>query len=130
MTWTTGTDLDSASVLDFVRREIDEYDYVAVALLALNGIPSSPAMVDAALGRFRAALVKPYWIEAELRDTFEDVTNSHAVLVRCLVITDDRDGYLLAYDPARRDFMLVDARHGQYATLGVRGDPVGCYLSM
>ena len=125
-------DLDFDPLLALTRKEIDEYNYRALTedRTDLVGVPVTQDRINAGLARFRSALVNPYWIDVIRRDTIEDLENETPFVERCAVVTDDRDGYLLAYQHQRREFVLVDRMGDRYVTIGVRGDPVGCYLAM
>ncbi|RUW68148.1 MULTISPECIES: hypothetical protein [unclassified Mesorhizobium] len=125
-------DVNFGALLTLIRKEIDSYDYQALVRDRTDrvGIPVPQERIDADLARFRLALVTPYWIDVVRRDTIEDLNNETPIVERCAVVTDDRDGYLLAYQPQRREFLLVGRTGEGYATIGVRGDPVGCYLAM
>ena len=124
--------VDFDVLLALIRKEIDEYDYQALVAdrTDLVGVPFPEEKVDAGLASFRAALVSPYWLDIDRRDTYDEMRTEKAVVERCLVVTDDRDGYLLAYQPQTREFLLVDFVGGRHVSIGVRGDPVGCYLAM
>lgn len=126
-------DLDFQGLLAFVRKEIDGYDYQAVIGdgAGLVGVLLSQEAVNADLARFREALVDdPYWIEFSRRDTFDEVSNKTPIVERCVVVTDDSDSYLLAYQPDRREFLLVDRGEDGYHSIGISGDAVGCYMAM
>ncbi|RWB07063.1 MAG: hypothetical protein EOQ39_20980 [Mesorhizobium sp.] len=125
-------DLDFDALVAFIRKEIDEYDYPALMKdrTDLVGVPLAEEVVIADLARFRAALVKPYWIDVDRRDTLADMESETPVVERCTVVTDDRDGYLLAYEPQKQEFLLVYRTGERCVSIGVRGDAVGCYLAM
>ncbi|WP_027034990.1 hypothetical protein [Mesorhizobium ciceri] len=125
-------DLDFDALVAFIRKEIDEYDYPALMKdrTDLVGVPLAEDVVIADLARFRAALVKPYWIDVDRRDTLADMESETPVVERCTVVTDDRDGYLLAYEPQKQEFLLVYRTGESCVSIGVRGDAVGCYLAM
>ncbi|MFD1986389.1 hypothetical protein ACFSOZ_28535 [Mesorhizobium newzealandense] len=122
--------LDFDALLALIRKEIDEYDYSALVKdrTDLVGVPLAEDVVVAGLARFRGALVEPYWIDVDRRDTIADLESETPVVERCAVVTDERDGYLLAYQP--HEFLLVYRTGDRYVSIGVRGDAVGCYLAM
>lgn len=125
-------DLDFDALVAFIRKEIDEYDYPALTKdrTDLVGVPLAEDVVIADLARFRAALVKPYWIDVDRRDTLADMESETPVVERCSVVTDDRDGYLLAYEPHKQEFLLVYRTEDRCVSIGIRGDAVGCYLAI
>ncbi|RWB60600.1 hypothetical protein [Mesorhizobium sp.] len=125
-------DLDFDALIAFIHREIDEYDYPALMKdrTDLVGVPVAEDVIIGDLARFRSALVKPYWIDVDRRDTIADLESRTPVVERCIVVTDDRDGYLLAYEAHKQEFLLVDRMEDRHVSIGVRGDAVGCYLAM
>jgi hypothetical protein len=110
-----------------VEAEIDQYVYDVPEGTA--GLPWSVDKVRIELAEMRGALVDPYWTEVEIRDTFSQVKEEQGKLLRCAVVAEDRRGYLLLWEPVRRDFFLAQAREGVPCTFGIRGDAVGCFLS-
>jgi hypothetical protein len=53
------------------------------------------------------ALVSPYWIDAEVRDTFEQTKMTEGPRRRCAVVADDGQGTLLLFDPVTNAFVLA-----------------------
>jgi hypothetical protein len=83
----------------------------------------------AGLAKFRASLVEPYWIEVEIRDTFEQVGRIEGPRRKCAAVADDGKGMLLLFDPTEDSFVLAESGSTGFTTLGVRGDAVGCFLA-
>lgn len=70
------------------------------------------------LGKMRGALVKPYLLHLDW--AARDV----------LVVADDKEGSLVAYDPCEEgEFALLLRENDQIYDCHVRGDAVGCFLS-
>jgi hypothetical protein len=113
---------------DAVKQEIDSYVYRVPE--HSMGSAWAGEKVDAAIEKMRACLVEPYWIDVEVRDTFEQVADIQAKKARCAVVADDHTGVLLVWDASAQDYCLVQQQAGDSATsFGVRGDAVGCFLS-
>ena len=93
------------------------------------GKPWSDAAIKDALARFRASLIEPYWVDVEIRDTFEQVRMAAAPRRRCAAVADDGNGVLLLFDPLENSFVLAEHETTGLATFGVRGDAVGCFLA-
>jgi hypothetical protein len=77
----------------------------------------------------RAALVRPYWADAELRDTQEQIVANPAILRKCAIVADDLKGTILAFDPIENGFLLAVRQEDAVRTIGVRGDAVGCFMA-
>ena len=76
----------------------------------------------------KSCLVDPYWLEVEIRDTFDQIGMQFAPRRNCVVVADSNDGYLLLFDPDENNFVLAQLIGRQTVTIGVRGDAVGCFL--
>jgi len=85
--------------------------------------------VSAGLSDLRESLVEPYWVDVEIRDTFEQVSSEHGPRRRCAVVANDRRGIFLLWDPINSDFFLAQEIGGTLTSFGVRGDAVDCFLS-
>jgi hypothetical protein len=101
------------------------YDFPDTAI----GNPWTDAAVQQGLAKFRASLVEPYWIEVEIRDTFEQVGRIEGPRRKCAAVADDGKGMLLLFDPTEDSFVLAESGSTGFTTLGVRGDAVGCFLA-
>lgn len=110
-----------------VERKIDAYVY-KVPEDAI-GNPMTDAAIAGGLAQMRASLVDPYWMEVEVRDTFEQCAMSNPPRRNCAVVADDGKGILLVYDPVDELFALAKRGGTGLATFGVRGDAVGCFLA-
>jgi hypothetical protein len=110
-----------------VEKEIETYvyDFPDTAI----GNPWTDAAVQQGLAKFRASLVEPYWIEVEIRDTFEQVGMIEGPRRKCAAVADDGKGMLLLFDPTEDSFVLAESGSTGFTTFGVRGDAVGCFLA-
>jgi hypothetical protein len=93
------------------------------------GTPWSDQKIATELAVMRAAILEPYWVEVELRDTLEQIDAERETRRACVVVADDRDGTLLAFDPTENRFVLVVRCETGLITIGVRGDAVGCLMA-
>ncbi len=110
-----------------VSAEIDNYVYVYPD--GMIGRPLGAEKIRAHLEEMRAALIKPYWAEITLRDTFEQINATKPPVRRCAVVADDAKGALLAFDPVAGRFLLAGRRAGALESYGVDGDAVGCFMA-
>jgi hypothetical protein len=110
-----------------VTKQIDTYAYVLPD--SAIGNPWSQASVEKALAEFRASLVDPYWADAEIRDTFDQVRMAEGPRRKCAVVADDGKGKFLLFDPVEDSFVLAELGKTGLMTFGVRGDAVGCFLA-
>jgi hypothetical protein len=110
-----------------VERQIDEYVYV-LPDCAIGG-PIPPERIAAGLAEMRASLIDPYWVDVEIRDTFEQCGMSSGPRRRCVAVADDRKGMRLLFDPAEQSFVLAQRTDTGLVTFNVRGDAVGCFLA-
>jgi hypothetical protein len=124
----SSNDSESLSYLrQSVEKQIDEYVYVLPDWAIGN--PTPPEKIAAGLAEMRASLTDPYWIDVEIRDTFEQCGMSSGPRRRCVVVADDRKGMWLLFDPAEQSFALAQRTDTGFVTFNVRGDAVGCFLS-
>jgi hypothetical protein len=118
--------MDFQNLARQVRDEIDSFGVPAAHPDQL-GKPLPPEWYEAGLLEMRAALVEPY---------SQEVADHHMrpgeVLVRTVVIVaDDGDQALLAFDPnPDGDFALVWRPERENGISNIRGDAVGCFLSI
>jgi len=87
-----------------------------------------PEWVSAQLAELRQSLVDPKWQTVQLKDTAEQCDADPPILRECVLIADDKKGFLLYYDPDENDFFLAFAGEPP-TTFMVRGDAVGCFMS-
>jgi hypothetical protein len=120
-----------AEYLSRVRRKVEEEidGHVYVVPDGAIGNPKPMAAIAAGLAQMRVSLVEPYWVEAEVRDTFEQIGMSTPPRRQCAVIADDGQGMLLLFDPVEDSFVLAQREKTELITIGVRGDAVGCFLA-
>jgi hypothetical protein len=119
-------DVDLEALEQSVLHEVDSYRDEIPGDAAL-GRPWAPEKVDQLLDEMRAALVKPEWRVVAIRDTFEQVDRNAPERRRCALVADDGHTYELYYDPREEEFVL--AMGAPPETIGVRGDPVGCWAA-
>lgn len=115
--------MDLNALRAFVEREIETYAPEWHEDLVGRPIPDEVIAVD--LQRMRQALVQPYWVSAVPFEP-KDATD----VQRFAVVTDDRDGYLLAFDPTTDAFVLLFKNdQGALHASHLDGDAVGCFLA-
>ncbi len=119
--------IDLAALRRQVEAEIENYQYPIGARTV--GVPWRDERIIGELALMRSAVVDPYWIDAELRDTVAQIGASPMTILQCVVVADDGLKTLLAFDPDRQEFLLLMRINGCLATIGVRGDAVGCFMS-
>lgn len=109
-----------------ISNEVDSYVVPAPHPDQL-GAPLAPEWYEQRLLEMRAALVEPY---------YQEVADHHAqsgeVRIRTVVIVaDDGAHALLAFDPnPDGDFVLVWRPERESGISNIRGDAVGCFLSI
>ncbi len=107
----------------YVEAEINNYVYICPANAV--GDPMPQQWVDEQLKLMKACLVEPYWAATEIKGY-----SSPPWPVRdCTVLVDDGNGHRLIYDPETQQFDLASYGPGGMDTVGVAGDPVGCFLA-
>jgi hypothetical protein len=119
--------MDLEALRRAVENAIESYRYVIP--LQTVGNAWKPSKIKTELAAMRAALVVPYWVNVEQRDTFEQISAHKAPSIECVVVADDARGNLLAFDPIEDEFLLVQRYDGRLSTCGVRGDAVGCFMA-
>jgi hypothetical protein len=102
------------------------YEFPATGMIG-NRMPD--AWVAESLAQMRTALVNPYWVEVEVRDTIDQIEMDVPILRRSAVVADDGKGTLLLFDPIAGEFALAQRAATGLVTIGVRGDAVGCFLA-
>jgi hypothetical protein len=112
-----------------VRRSIDTYANDAAKQHSTVGVPWDSDKIGRGIVEMETALVSPYWIDAEVRDTFDQTKMTEGPRRRCAVVADDGQGTLLLFDPLADDFVLAQRSDSTITTFGVRGDAVGCFLA-
>jgi len=118
--------MDFAALRRFVESEIDSYVY-QVPDGAL-GRACSAEWVAGQIAEMRASLVKPEWVQVELRDTEQQLKAEFPVMRPCVRVARDQKGYELYYDPEAGEFVLAFAGTPPQ-TFNVRGDAVGCFMA-
>jgi hypothetical protein len=93
------------------------------------GTPWSAQRVADGLSEMREALVDPYWINVEVRDTMQQLNTKDPPLRDCIAVADDKKGIILLFDPLEASFVLAQRDSQGVSTIGVRGDAVGCFLA-
>ncbi len=93
------------------------------------GRPLTKEKIEGELTTMRSAIVDPYWVEVELRDTVEQINADPKALRKCAVVADAGRGTLLAFDPVEEEFLLAVRSDNELVSIGVRGDAVGCFMA-
>jgi hypothetical protein len=109
-----------------VEDELRNYKY-PVSKFAI-GTPWSDDKVNDELERMRIALVEPYWADVIFPDKLDHF--KEGTTRRCVAIADNRNGYLVLYDPEDENYLLAHSTNGPLMTWGLTGDAVGCFLSI
>ena len=115
----------------YCEREITEYAHGNHKATAGNPWPKEK--VQEQLRECKAALVEPYKINIELRDTMEQIKSSPPVICEVWVVADDRRGYKIIYNPKTREFGLAQYTVGDNydipLSINVNGDLVGTFMA-
>lgn len=119
--------MDLTELQSRVLAEIDGYRYGYAG--GLVGGAWSADEVCAKLQVFRRALDELYWADVVRRDTADQIRMAHPPVDHCAIVADDKEGMLLAFDPAAAEYLLVQRREGVLESLGVNGDAVGCFMA-
>ncbi len=114
-----------------VQAELDAFEAPQVHSQAI-GLPLPPSWFSERLAEMRIALVMPH--TAKIRDCVEGT--GEIVIVDVVVVADDGEGTIVAYDPRADTFVLATAdpdpdcsRGVDAVSCGVRGSAVACFLS-
>jgi hypothetical protein len=112
-----------------VRHEVETYEIPPPHPGQLGKVLPDSWFKDG-LDHMRNALVEPYWIDA---DDHEAPNGPQAK--RVVVVANDKAGHLVALDPAPPsrddgDFVVLWAQEGKPSISHLRGDAVGCFLSI
>jgi hypothetical protein len=110
--------LDLSDLRRKVELEIEVYVYEVPG--GSIGSPWSTDKVERHLHAFRNALVEPYWT---------DIVDVDKQKKRCVVVADDKKGYLVVFEPEAKQFVLVMEKGDGLIGFGVDGDAVGCFLA-
>ncbi len=119
--------MDLETLQHVVESDIESYRY-EVAVRSI-GNAWTDDRIEAELATMRAALVVPYWVDVELRDTFEQCAADQSLSRKCAVVADDAHGNLLAFDPVENEFLLAQSCNDRVCSIGVRGDAVDCFMA-
>lgn len=113
-----------------VKAELDAFVVPAHHPEAL-GSALPPSWFSDRLVRMRAALVPPRF--ARIRDLDEET--GQLIIVDVVIVADDEDGIIVAYDPKAGGFVLAtpdldrdQIRGVDIVSCGVRGEVVDCFL--
>jgi hypothetical protein len=107
--------------------EIDRYVYEYPP--GVVGYAWSAEKVSQHLAEMRAALIDPYWADVVRRDTPEQMKSLVPPVERCVVVADDRQRYVLMFDPGAKTYLLAEKREGRLESFGIVGDAVGCFMA-
>jgi hypothetical protein len=119
--------MDLETLRRIVENDIASYRYEFPA--GCVGNPWTAERIEAQLAVMRSALVDPYWVDVEVRDTFEQIIANELLSRKCAVVADDTRGSIVVFDPIERGFALVEKHDDRLISIGVRGDAVGCFMS-
>jgi hypothetical protein len=110
--------------------ESEIHDYVYDHPESAIGQPWGDDRVQASLEEMRNALVEPYWADVLMPDRWDNMRVETSEKRRCVVVADNRKGYLVLWDPEQNIFILGHTTGGPLASWGLTGDAVGCFLSI
>jgi hypothetical protein len=124
-------EITHSDLLLLVEAEIDSYVAPEHHSEAMgSALPSS--WFSDRLAEMRAVLVPP--LAAKIRDLDEET--GQLVIVDVVIVADDEEGTIVAYDPKADSFVLVardpdrdQIRAVDYVSCGVRGSAVDCFLA-
>jgi hypothetical protein len=119
--------IDLEALRRAVESEIEAYEYSVPPVMVGNPIPAD--RIAAELAAMRSALVDPYWVEVDSRDTLEQISSDTGPRLNCAVVADDGSGAVLVFDPTQNDFLIAVRHDGGLRSIGVRGDAVGCFIA-
>ena len=119
--------MDLQKLRQSVEDEIRCYEYEDPA--DSIGTPWTTFRVKDTLVAMQAALVQPYWVEVELRDTLDQIVGEEIELCSWAVVADDANGYVLAFDPNKNEFLLAVKRGARFWSIGIRGNAVECFMA-
>jgi hypothetical protein len=111
-----------------VLKQIGDYRY-SVPESAL-GQPWTEDQVRDGLQEMRNSLVEPYWADVVIADKPEQWNLVNPIIRRCIAVADNREGYLLLWDPEEHRYMLGHNTNGPLSSFGIWGDAVGCFLAI
>ena len=117
---------DYAALADKVAREVEAYAPPAPHPEQV-GRPLPPEWFRASLDRMRGALVTPYPLVVLTGESGSGQFATREVVI----VADDQDQALLAFDPnPEGDFVVIWRQPSSFALSHLRGDAVGCFLSI
>ena len=82
---------------------------------------ASETYVEERYAEMRRLLKKPEWTSAKGDD---------GNIMRCLAVTEPDGDLILAYSPERNEYCVIQGCEPPYSTIGIWGDPVGCFVAM
>ncbi len=113
------------------EREVEEYKYDLPESAVGNPWPADK--LEAQLRKCKAAIVEPYNLQIELRDTVEQMNAEPPVVCEVWVVADDREGYKVFYNPNTCEFGLAEYNPGDDndipSSINVNGDFVGTFMA-
>ena len=116
----------------FLEREIElfDYDYATQPFEGMVGVPWSQQRCRDELEVLRKAIVAPYFAEIHVMDFKNGMRRPEPVVQQGVILTDNSNGYWLAYLKQEETFAVVDWHQERFQTIGIFGDATGCFLSM
>ena len=83
------------------------------------------------IAEMRAHMTDPHWIDVQKRDTLKEMDATIPIVMRCVALTKPEADLLLAYSPDSSEYLIAQEQSGgAFGSIGIWGDPVGCYASM
>jgi hypothetical protein len=122
---------DPSELTRWISEQVDSYldNYELPEPGTTVGIPWSREKVATELARMRTCIVDPYVATFLFHDTIEQINADPQIRKQCWVVAED-GVYRLLLDPDTKDFVLAEKGiTGEWVTIGVRGDPVGTFIS-
>ena len=87
--------------------------------MVVNG--STDDYTNERLTEMKRLLKKPSWVVA---------TDHEGAEFDCLAVTKPDADLILAYDPKQNEYCVIQGVDSPYSTIGIWGDPVGCFIAM
>jgi hypothetical protein len=123
--------MDREAVLALVSDALTHCRYECPPPGSTFGVAWSAEKVYGYVEKLKTALVEPYRLRFELRETYEQVGQQEPSYAEFWVVAESGN-YLEWYDPATEEFGLGQRVEGSAipVSIGVRGDLVGVFCAM
>ena len=119
--------MDKQSLRQFVKKEIQEYEYVIP-----EDTVGNPMKTDWVLNQLQQAtdcIVDPYLEKMWLQDTYEQIKDKKNKITQQLWVVAKDSNFVVFYDSTNKEFGLAHFFNNEFITLGTRGDFVGCFMA-